>query len=193
MYKGYFDGASKNNPGHAGIGIVILDQNNKEVLTYSKYLGVKTNNEAEYLALIELLEKAKELGIEEINIFGDSQLVVNQVNGNWRINQSHLFSLAQKVEELITQFKNISINWIPREKNTIADRLSNEAIIQSNDKNTANVQLEKVKNHIYIAYGKEEYVVDTFHRSCSCPDYQMRKNICKHLKKALELEETKIN
>jgi ribonuclease HI len=93
----------------------------------AKYLGVKTNNEAEYAALICLLEGAREKSVFEVEIRGDSKLVVSQINRKWKINYPHLRKLASRVWKLMDGM-NVRLVWVPREENTIADALSNEAI-----------------------------------------------------------------
>ena len=91
------------------------------------FLGKKTNNEAEYLALITLLKAAKEQGIKTLKVFGDSKLVISQVSRQWKINLPHLRLLAQRVWDL-SEGMDISYHWIPREENKRADILSNEGI-----------------------------------------------------------------
>jgi ribonuclease HI len=181
MYKGYFDGASKGNPGPAGAGIVIVNPEGRVILEYSKELGIRTNNEAEYLALIELLQKALELGIRELEIMGDSQLVINQVFGNWNINMPHLYTLYNQATELLEKFDRVKARWIPREKNRLADSLSNKAITKPPSNTFPTEKLEQITDHIFIAHGTEDYAVDILHRACTCPDFVNRHRECKHL------------
>lgn len=82
MWYGYFDGCSKGNPGDSGVGGVLIDENGEIVEKISKYIGVHTNNEAEYMALLELLNSAYRHNVKEILIHGDSQLVIEQMTGN---------------------------------------------------------------------------------------------------------------
>ena len=181
MYKGYFDGASKGNPGPAGAGIVIANPEGRVILKYSKELGTKTNNEAEYLALIELLQKALELGIKELEIMGDSQLVINQVFGDWNINMPHLYALYEQATELLEKFDKVKARWIPREKNQLADSLSNSAITKPPPNIFPAEKLEQITDHIFIAHGTEDYAVDVLHKACTCPDFTHRRRECKHL------------
>jgi len=174
MYKGYFDGASKGNPGPAGAGIVIVNPEGRVIMEYSKELGIRTNNEAEYLALIELLQKALELGIRELEIMGDSQLVINHVFGNWNINMPHLYTLYNQATELLAR-------WIPREKNQLADSLSNKVITRTPSNTFPVEKLQQITDHIFIAHGTEDYAVDVLHRACTCPDFTKRHRECKHL------------
>ena len=126
MIIGYFDGASRGNPGRAGAGACILD-GTEVVWECSEYLGSRTNNEAEYTALICLLGEAKARGLREIEIRGDSKLVVCQVRREWKINLPHLRELASAAWKLMEDM-NVKLEWIPRSENSMADALSNKAI-----------------------------------------------------------------
>ena len=125
--EGFFDGASRGNPGKAGAGALMINDEGKVVWETSRFLGEKTNNEAEYMALILLLKAAKEHGVRSLRVFGDSKLVVSQVSRQWKINLPHLRLLAQQAWELADGI-DISYHWIPREQNKRADILSNEGI-----------------------------------------------------------------
>ena len=123
----FVDGASRGNPGESGIGILFRD-NNDNLKEYKKYIGIGTNNNAEYTALITALEIAISENLEEINIFTDSQLVANQINGSWKVKDSDIKLLFNKAKSLISNFSHFSITHIRRENNSDADRLANEAI-----------------------------------------------------------------
>lgn len=125
--EGYFDGASRGNPGAAGAGALLVNEKGESVWETARYLGTKTNNEAEYTALILLLEAAKERGVKKLTVYGDSKLVVCQVSRQWKINLPHLRELAQKAWALMDGM-DVKLQWIPREENKRADRLSNQAI-----------------------------------------------------------------
>lgn len=127
MYLGYFDGASRGNPGDAGAGACILDSDGAIIWESYDYLGRKTNNEAEYQALINVLTEAARRGISDIEIRGDSRLVIEQVSKKWKINLPHLRELASRAWEQMEGMR-VKLVWIPREKNKIADELSNRAI-----------------------------------------------------------------
>lgn len=127
VIRGYFDGASRGNPGMAGAGALLEDDNGQVIWEHREFLGRKTNNEAEYQALIALLEELRRRGIREAKVMGDSQLVISQVTRRWKINMPHLRELAGRVWELCDGL-NVSFSWIPRGENARADRLSNEAI-----------------------------------------------------------------
>lgn len=124
---GYFDGASRGNPGEAGAGACIVGADGAVVWEHAAYLGKKTNNEAEYTALLRLLEEARKRNITAISIRGDSKLVVCQVNREWKINKPHLRVLAEQAWALLNGL-NATLSWVPREQNKLADALSNRAI-----------------------------------------------------------------
>jgi ribonuclease HI len=123
--KMFTDGGARGNPGPAGIGVVIEGQHPGEI---SEYIGKATNNIAEYKALIRGLQKAHQLGYKELEILCDSQLVVEQVKGNYKVKEPHLKPLREQVSALILEFENVSIKHIPREQNEEADKLVNQAI-----------------------------------------------------------------
>ncbi len=126
----YTDGACRGNPGPAGIGALILDDKGQAVAELSGFLGNATNNIAEYTALIKALEKALSLSISEVEIFTDSQLLVKQVLGEYKVKNEILKNLYQRVKQLEKQFDRFVINHVPREKNKFADRLANRGIDQ---------------------------------------------------------------
>lgn len=114
------DGASRGNPGPAGIGAVVDGEG------YSEYIGRATNNQAEYRAVILGLEKALEKGADEVVLETDSNLVVNQLNGEWRVNEN--VELYERARELLDEFDDAEIRHVYRENNEAADRLANEAL-----------------------------------------------------------------
>ena len=123
----FCDGASRSNPGDASIGVSIgLD--GKEVHAISKKIGIATNNEAEYQALIDGLNFCIDNSIKEIDVFLDSNLVVEQVNKNYKVKAENLKVLNSKVDELIEEFNFIEINHVYREENKRADQLANMAL-----------------------------------------------------------------
>ncbi len=125
--KIFTDGASRGNPGEAGAGFAVLDEDDNIVLTGKKYLGKKTNNEAEYNALIFALEKISEIGVNNIMIHSDSELLVRQLSGVYKVKNPRIKELYEKVQDLIKNF-NYKVIHIPREENKLADKLANEAI-----------------------------------------------------------------
>ena len=124
----YTDGGARGNPGPAGIGAVILDEQDKVIEEVSEYIGQTTNNQAEYRALIAGLTKAKELGGEDIEVFLDSELVVKQLNREYRIKDKVLAPLFVQAYNISLGFKKIIFKHIPREKNKLADKLVNTAL-----------------------------------------------------------------
>ena len=126
-YQLFCDGASRSNPGDASIGISIL-LDGKEVHTISKKIGIATNNEAEYQALIDGLNYCVDNSIKEIQVFLDSNLVVEQVNKNFKVKAGNLKVLNSKVDDLIQAFNFIEIKHVYREENKRADQLANMAL-----------------------------------------------------------------
>ncbi len=124
----YTDGASRGNPGQAGAGAVILDDEGQELLTVAEYLGTCTNNVAEYQALILGLTEAVALGGKNISIFLDSQLIVRQVQGIYKVKNQTLQPLFAQVKKLLAQFDSYKIAHIARELNKRADELANRGI-----------------------------------------------------------------
>jgi len=124
----YTDGGARNNPGPAGIGAVLMDEQRRVVCKISKYIGEATNNQAEYQAVIAALAKAKELGVKEVDLFLDSQLVVMQLKGEYRVKDKDLAPLFVKVYNLSLGFKKITYTHIRRELNKQADKLVNLAV-----------------------------------------------------------------
>lgn len=121
------DGGSRNNPGEAAIGVVI-ECDGEVVATVSKRIGIATNNQAEYQAVIAGLEKALELKAEEAECILDSELVVKQLNREYKVKHKDLAPLFLKMHNLSAQFKNVKFRHVRREENTEADRLVNEAL-----------------------------------------------------------------
>ena len=130
----YTDGGARGNPGQAAIGIFVADEKGAAIKKYSQYLGEKTNNEAEYEAIIFALKKVKALfGKEkikkmEIEIRSDSELIVNQLNHQFKIEEEHLQKLFIKIWNMLIDFGEVKFMYVPREKNKEADRLVNECL-----------------------------------------------------------------
>lgn len=123
------DGGSRGNPGPAGFGAVVLDADHDAVLAERKEaIGRATNNVAEYRGLIAGLEAATELGAAEVAVSMDSKLVVEQMSGRWKVKHPDLIPLQRRAAELAAGFDRVSYAWIPRERNSHADRLANEAM-----------------------------------------------------------------
>lgn len=124
----YSDGGARGNPGPAGIGAVLRSENGLVLAEISKYLGETTNNQAEYQALIAALEKAKDLNGEEIECYLDSELVVKQLNREYKVKNAELAPLFLKIHNLSLVFKKISYHHVRRECNKEADHLANLAM-----------------------------------------------------------------
>lgn len=122
------DGGSRGNPGPSGIGVTIESYTRQLKIEISEFVGIKTNNEAEYLALISALELVVALKIEDVSVFSDSELVVKQINGEYTCKSEKLFPLYCQAQALIGKIPRFGIIHIPRERNFIADRLANEAM-----------------------------------------------------------------
>lgn len=123
------DGGSRGNPGPAGYGAVVWDADRARVLAERKeFLGVATNNVAEYRGLIAGLEASAELGAREVSVRMDSKLVVEQMSGRWKVKHEAMIPLADRARRLVAGFDRVSFTWIPRKENSHADRLANEAM-----------------------------------------------------------------
>ena len=128
----YTDGASRGNPGPASYGFIVLDEKGKLLREEGEYIGQTTNNVAEYTAVLKALEwiKKKYNDRVEISMFADSKLVAEQLSGRYKIKSPHLKLLIEKIRNLSFDFEDITFSHIPREKNTKADKLANQALDQ---------------------------------------------------------------
>jgi ribonuclease HI len=124
----YTDGAARGNPGPAGAGAVIVNADGHIVAKVGKFLGDQTNNFAEYTALILGLKRAKAMGIKELEVLSDSELIVKQLAGDYAVKAEHLRPLHDEAKQLLGAFGWIAVRHIPREENTQADAMSNRAI-----------------------------------------------------------------
>ncbi len=124
----YTDGGARNNPGPAALGVVIKNEAGETVASYGEYLGKQTNNYAEYMAIISALKKAKELGADEVECIADSKLVVEQLNGNWKVKEPTIQKLFVQAWNAMRQFKKVHIKHTLRAGNTEADAEVNKAL-----------------------------------------------------------------
>ncbi len=124
----YTDGGARGNPGPSGIGFVIQKENGETFIEGGKYIGNATNNAAEYQALLLALQKAKDAGCGDVEIYMDSQLIVRQMTGQYKIKDQHLKVLAEQVKQLLSGFSRFNFTHIPREQNRRADFLVNQAL-----------------------------------------------------------------
>ena len=122
------DGGSRGNPGPAAIGAVLYDSQNRVITTLSRAIGTTTNNQAEYQAVIAALEEAVRLGARHVELKIDSELIVRQLSGLYRVKKAELKPLYQRIKELQKKLEKLEVSHIPREENREADRLVNIAL-----------------------------------------------------------------
>jgi ribonuclease HI len=123
----WIDGGARGNPGPAGWGALLV-RDDSETIRLRGFLGITTNNVAEYTALVEALEAAREEGASRLDVFSDSLLLVNQMNGVYRVKHPNLIPLYQKAIRVARGFSSFSVSHVRREHNREADRLANEAM-----------------------------------------------------------------
>lgn len=126
--KAHIDGASRGNPGPASIGVALFTMEGKKIAQIARTIGETTNNVAEYSALLEALKVASSLGIRQLHILCDSELLVNQMNGTYKIKNESLRHLAEEAHKLMRKFARVSLNYVSRENNKLADSLTNYAL-----------------------------------------------------------------
>lgn len=126
--KMYADGGSRGNPGPSAGGFAILDMENNVVITSGKYLGITTNNQAEYHSLKGGVEEAVKLKVRELHVYMDSLLVVNQMKGIYKIKNRDLWPIHQAIKELLPKFDKVTFQHVPREMNKLADSIVNETL-----------------------------------------------------------------
>jgi ribonuclease HI len=124
----HFDGGSRGNPGPGGIGVVLLDESGDAIYELGEFLGRCTSNVAEYTALIRGLTAAKNLAASKVIIKADSELVVRQINGIYKVKSPHIIPLFQRATALMKEIGNVSISHVYREGNARADELANLAM-----------------------------------------------------------------
>lgn len=129
----YTDGASRGNPGQAGIGVFLLEAGGEPIGEIARYIGKRTNNEAEYEALIAAVRRATEFGATELTIRTDSELVARHITGEYRVKSPKLRPLYQEAIRLLRQIPRWKIESIPRDQNREADRLANRGIDENQD------------------------------------------------------------
>jgi ribonuclease HI len=124
----YTDGGARGNPGPAAIGAVIYDEQRQIVSEISEYIGETTNNQAEYRAVVAAITKARELGASELDFFLDSLLVVEQLNGNYKVKNKDLAPLFVQIHNAGLGFRKVRYTHVRREQNKEADKLVNQAL-----------------------------------------------------------------
>jgi ribonuclease HI len=126
--KLFGDGGSRGNPGPSASGFVIFDKEDNILADEGVYLGVTTNNQAEYTALKLGLEKALSLGAQEVEVYMDSMLVVNQMKGIFKVKNRDLWPIHDAIKQLTRKFRHVSFQHVPRELNKLADAAVNRAL-----------------------------------------------------------------
>lgn len=124
----YCDGASRGNPGPSALGYVLQEEDGTVFLEEGRVLPVGTNNQAEYQALVAGLEAARKAGLKELFVRADSELMIRQVTGRYRVRNAGLLPYFQKVQDLVKSFSRIRFEHVPRSMNAHADRMANEAL-----------------------------------------------------------------
>lgn len=126
--KLFADGGSRGNPGPSASGYVLLDAEDNVLADEGEYLGITTNNQAEYTALKIGLEKAHAMGVREVDVYMDSMLVVNQMRGVFKVKNRDLWPIHEAIKELASKFRTIRFSHVPRELNKLADAAVNRAL-----------------------------------------------------------------
>jgi ribonuclease HI/pterin-4a-carbinolamine dehydratase len=126
--KVFTDGGSRGNPGPSASGFVVLDMEDNILVDKGVYLGITTNNQAEYTALKLALEECRTMQVQEIQVYMDSLLVVNQMKGIFKVKNRDLWPIHEAIKQLAVQFKHVSYSHVPREFNKLADAAVNRAL-----------------------------------------------------------------
>jgi len=129
-FRARTDGACRGNPGPAAIGVSVEDADGHEIAHASETIGETTNNVAEYRALIKALEMLIELGARKPQLLLDSELIVKQIQGEYRVRNPRMRDLYEEVQTLLPEFSRVDVRHVPREENTRADALANQALDQ---------------------------------------------------------------
>lgn len=126
--KLFTDGGSRGNPGPSALGYVILDNDDREVKKESEYLGITTNNQAEYQGLVAGLKDSLDHGVKKLEVYMDSELIIKQLNGEYKVKNQDLLPIYNKAKELAKKFDSIEFSHVPRALNKIADGMVNECL-----------------------------------------------------------------
>ncbi len=124
----YSDGAARGNPGLSGAGAVLVDPQGQVVDKLGKFLGTQTNNYAEYMGLLLGLRRARALGVREVEVYADSELMIRQLGGRYQVKSPSLKPLYDEAVRLLNDFSRVKLVHVPREMNRAADEMSNRAI-----------------------------------------------------------------
>jgi len=205
-YKLYFDGACLPvNPNGICVSGFCLMEDKDIIGSNCEVVKEKgTNNFAEYMGVILGLEEIVKRNIKKINIYGDSALVVNQLNGTWAVKSDNIVPLVNRADLLLRKINKYSLKWVPREKNKIADRLVHETYINYAEQESLNrskkisfANIKEIDVSKFIVSGTDDYFVDIRNNTCTCPHFKRinsyyllrRSNItlrCKHILRVIE-------
>lgn len=196
-YRGYFDGGSRGNPGVAGAGGVLFDPSGQKVWEGAKPLGRCTNNEAEYMAASLVLAEAVRLEVSDLELSGDSKLVIQQLSGAWKIKEPRLQALATDFKRMASGIS-LKFTWVPRSENSDADRMANLAMDGQSIDRPVDGQIDVEEPHservypvvlefVVLSQGEERHSVDLIKKRCSCDDFA-KKGDCPHLSLCLGLK-----
>jgi ribonuclease HI len=133
--KIFADGGSRGNPGPSASGFVVMDMEDNVLVDQGVYLGVTTNNQAEYTALKLALEECRKMGAKKVEVYMDSLLVVNQMRGIFKVSNRDLWPIHQAIADLVKGFKHVSFSHVPREFNKAADAAVNRALDEHQSQN----------------------------------------------------------
>lgn len=136
----YADGGSRGNPGPSASGFALIDEAGRVVVKKGEYLGITTNNQAEYQSLKLGLEEARRLQVSEVHVYMDSQLVVRQMQGVYKVKNRDLWPIYTAIKDLVTTFKRVTFSHVPREMNKIADGAVNEALDEAAGKSRSGIR-----------------------------------------------------
>jgi len=124
----YTDGASRGNPGHSAIGIIINDDLHQNIAQISRYIGVGTNNNAEYTAVLTALQEAQKLKADSVTLYLDSELIARQLTGEYRVKSKPLQLFFIEINKIRRNFVSFNVVHIERSRNSEADKLANKAL-----------------------------------------------------------------
>lgn len=159
VYTLQFDGCCKPNPGEIGIGVIVFDEDNKRIIQISEKGGFGTNNQAEYKAIIRGLEELSKMYSGDLQVQGDSQLIINQLREEWKVKKQDLIPLYNRVKELERKFNKLDYEWIKRNENKEADLLSAKALgLNLKNRDEKRVHLQQGSSYEFIFDDDEKIV-----------------------------------
>lgn len=181
-WRGGFDGAANPNPGPAAWGAWLDTPLGDSAWSGHDALGDTSNNVAEWNGLLHVLTAAQQFAVTTLQVQGDSQLVIRQFTGEYALRNPRLQTLAHQAQRLARGIS-VTAEWVPRDQNHRADALSQVDLAVPHI--TFDVAaLESLGTDRFVAHGTHDYVVDVSTRTCTCPAFQFRRGLCKHLRAA---------